>query len=209
MVLTYNDVFKFFGLAMLTRVFLLLLLILSGCTALPTVTEATPPKLQPPTKMQAPKIALVLGGGAVRGFAHIGVIKTLEAHGIVPDIVVGTSAGSVVGALYAGGYSGFELQKIAFQLDQESVGDWVMPDRGFIKGEMLQNFINRALQNRPIERMNKIFAAVTTELQTGEMAVFRRGNTGMAVRASAAVPGVFRPTRINNRNYVDGGLVMH
>jgi NTE family protein len=149
----------------------------------------------------------VLGGGAVRGFAHIGVIKTLEAHGIVPDMVVGTSAGSVVGALYAGGHTGFELQKIAFQMEQESVGDWVLPDRGFIKGEMLQNFINKALQNRPVERMNKTFAAVTTDLQTGEVAVFRRGNTGMAVRASSSIPGVFQPVKIDGREYVDGGLV--
>ena len=154
-----------------------------------------------------PKIALVLGGGAARGFAHVGVIKVLESHGIVPDLVVGTSAGSVVGALYAGGYSGFELQKIALQLDQESVKDLVLPDRGFVKGEMLQNFINKALQNRPIERLNKPFAAIATELQSGELVVFRRGNTGMAVRASSGVPGVFQPARIEGKEYVDGGLV--
>ena len=182
------------------------LLMLFGCATSPGVMDASIPKVQPVPKPLAPKIALVLGGGAVRGFAHIGVIKTLEAHGIVPDMVVGTSAGSVVGSLYAGGYSGFELQKIAFQLEQESVGDWVLPDRGFIKGEMLQNFINKALQNRPIERLNKTFAAVTTELQTGEMAVFRRGNTGMAVRASSSIPGVFQPVKIDGREYVDGGL---
>jgi NTE family protein len=183
------------------------LLLLSGCATSPGVLDTPIPKVQPAPKPLAPKIALVLGGGAVRGFAHIGVIKTLEAHGIVPDMVVGTSAGSVVGALYAGGYSGFELQKIAFQLEQDSLGDWVLPDRGFIKGEMLQSFINKALQNRPIERMNKPFAAVATELQTGEMAVFRRGNTGMAVRASSSIPGVFQPVRIDGREYVDGGLV--
>lgn len=183
------------------------LLILSGCATTPVTTVAPIPVVQPSPKPPAPKVALVLGGGAVRGFAHIGVIKTLEAHGIVPDMVVGTSAGSVVGALYAGGYSGFELQKIAFQLEQDSVGDWVLPDRGFIKGEMLQNFINKALQNRPIERLNKTFAAVTTELQTGEMAVFRRGNTGMAVRASSSIPGVFQPVSIGGKEYVDGGLV--
>lgn len=183
------------------------LLILSGCATAPVTTVKPISAVQPLPKPPAPKVALVLGGGAVRGFAHIGVIKTLEAHGIVPDMVVGTSAGSVVGALYAGGYTGFELQKIAFQLEQESVGDWVLPDRGFIKGEMLQNFINRALQNRPIERMNKPFAAVTTELQTGEMAVFRRGNTGMAVRASSSIPGVFQPVNIGGKEYVDGGLV--
>jgi len=184
--------------------FLACSLLLSGCATQPAATN-TPPQAQ--ARPQPPKIALVLGGGAARGFAHIGVIKTLEAHGIVPDMVVGTSAGSVVGALYAGGYSGFELQKIAFQLEQDSVGDWVLPDRGFIKGEMLQNFINKALQNRSIERLNKPFAAVTTELQTGEMAVFRRGNTGMAVRASSSIPGVFQPVKIDGKEYVDGGLV--
>ncbi len=183
------------------------LLMLLGCSTTPVTTVAPISAVQPSPKPPTPKVALVLGGGAVRGFAHIGVIKTLEAHGIVPDMVVGTSAGSVVGALYAGGYSGFELQKIAFQLEQESVGDWVLPDRGFIKGEMLQNFINRALQNRVIERMSKPFAAVTTELQTGEMAVFRRGNTGMAVRASSSIPGVFQPVNIGGKEYVDGGLV--
>ena len=182
-------------------------LFLAGCSTLPAGGNGDATKPQPSAQPPALKVALVLGGGAVRGFAHIGVIKTLEAHGIVPDMVVGTSAGSVVGALYAGGYSGFELQKIAFQLEQESVGDWVLPDRGFIKGEMLQNFINKALQNRPIERLNKPFAAVTTELQTGEMAVFRRGNTGMAVRASSSIPGVFQPVKIEGREYVDGGLV--
>jgi NTE family protein len=182
------------------------LLVLSGC-ATTRVTVAPIAAVQPSAKLSAPKVALVLGGGAVRGFAHIGVIKTLEAHGIVPDMVVGTSAGSVVGSLYAGGYGGFDLQKIAFQLEQESVGDWVLPDRGFVKGEMLQNFINKALQSRPIERLSRPFAAVSTELQTGEMVVFRRGNTGMAVRASSSIPGVFQPVNIGGKEYVDGGLV--
>jgi len=173
---------------------------LTGCAVAPQSKKVETPRVV------APRIALALGGGAVRGFAHIGVIKTLEAHGIVPQIVVGTSAGSVVGALYAGGYGGFDLQKIAFQMDEVSVGDWVMPDRGFIKGEQLQNFVNRALQNKPIERLGKTFAAVATDLGSGEQAVFRRGNTGMAVRASSSVPGVFQPVTINGREYVDGGL---
>ena len=186
------------------RFALLFLLILAGCATPPEIKEAAPPK---PAVKIPPKIALVLGGGAARGFAHIGVIKTLEAHGIVPDMVVGTSAGSVVGALYAGGYGGFDLQKVAFQLDQDSVGDFAMPDRGFIKGEQLQNYLNKALRNRPIESLNKPFAAVATELQSGEMMIFRRGNTGMAVRASSSVPGVFQPVNVGGREYVDGGLV--
>lgn len=178
------------------------LLFVSGCATQqerPTTPIPTPPP--PPLK-----IGLALGGGAARGFAHIGVIKTLESHGINPQIVVGTSAGAVVGALYAGGYGGFDLQKIAFQLDSASVGDWTMPDRGFIKGELLQNFINTSVQNRPIERLNKTFAAVATDLGNGDQAVFRQGNTGMAVRASSSVPGVFQPVSINGREYVDGGL---
>ena len=188
---------------------LLSLALLFGCTAAPPLAETPPAPVPPPpvAKPVPPKIALVLGGGAARGFAHIGVIKALEAQGITPDIVVGTSAGSVVGALYAGGYSGFELQKIAFQLDESSVGDLVLPDRGFVKGELLQNFVNKALQNRPIEKLVKTFAAVTTDLQSGDMMVFRRGNTGMAVRASSSIPGVFQPVSISGREYVDGGLV--
>lgn len=184
-----------------------LLLALAACATPPEVKEAPP---APPPKAlfkPTPKIALALGGGAVRGFAHVGVIKTLEAHGIVPDMVVGTSAGSVVGALYAAGYGGFDLQKVAFLLEQDSIGDFAMPDRGFVKGEQLQNFINRFVQQRPLEKLNKPFAAVATDLQSGEMMVFRNGNSGMAVRASSSVPGVFQPVKIGGREYVDGGLV--
>jgi len=176
-------------------------LVLGACATVST--DAPPAKVT----IKPPKIALALGGGAAKGFAHVGVIKVLEANGIVPDLVVGTSAGSVVGALYAGGYGGYELQKIAFKLDESSVGDFTLPDRGFVKGELLQDFINKSLSNRPIERLNKSFAAVATDLGTGEMVVFQRGNTGMAVRASSSVPGVFRPVLINHREYVDGGLV--
>lgn len=177
------------------------LLVLSGCATMPPEKKA----VEPP-KVVVPKIAIALGGGAARGFAHIGVIKTLESHGINPQIVAGTSVGSVVGVLYAAGYNGFELQKIAFQLEESSVGDWVLPDRGFIKGEQLQNFINRSLLNKPIERLEKTFAAVATDLGNGEPVVFRRGNAGVAVRASSSVPGVFQPVRINGHEYVDGGL---
>ena len=184
---------------------LALMLALAACATPPEVREPAPPPK--PLVKTPPKIALVLGGGAARGFAHVGVIKTLEAHGIVPDLVVGTSAGSVVGALYAGGYGGYDLQKVALQLEQDSVGDFALPDRGFIKGEQLQNYINKALQHRPIEKLNKPFAAVATDLQSGEMMIFRRGNSGMAVRASSSVPGIFQPVNIGGREYVDGGLV--
>jgi NTE family protein len=186
-----------------------MLLLVAGCAVAPapTAPPVPPPKQEVAPPPPPPKIALVLGGGAVRGFAHVGVIKVLEAQGIVPDMVVGTSAGSVVGVLYAAGYSGFELQKIAFKLDEDTVSDWALPNRGFIKGEALQNFINKAVQNRPIEKLQKPFAAVSTDLHSGEMVVFRRGNAGQAVRASSSVPGVFQPVSISSHDYVDGGLV--
>ena len=157
--------------------------------------------------LKAPaKIALVLGGGATRGFAHIGVIKALEAQGIYPDIVVGTSVGALVGALYAAGNNGFDLQKLAMQMQESEVSDWSLPDRGVFKGEALQNFVNRAVNQRPMEKLNRVLAVVATDLHSGEMVVFRTGNTGMAVRASSSVPGVFQPVTINGHEYVDGGL---
>jgi len=174
--------------------------LLPGCTLIgekPAPLQATAPI----------KIGLALGGGAARGFAHIGVIKALEAQGIVPDIVVGTSAGAVVGALYSSGLSGFEIQKIALDMDDSQFGDWSLPDRGVFKGEALQNFVNRAAGNRPLEKLPRSFAVVATDLKSGEATLFRSGNTGMAVRASSAVPGVFQPVAINGRDYVDGGLV--
>jgi NTE family protein len=152
------------------------------------------------------KIALALGGGAARGFAHIGVIKALEAQGIVPDIVVGTSAGSVVGALYASGMSGFELQNLALQMEENMLVDWAFPNRGVLKGEALQGFINQKVKNLSVQKMPKPLGVVATDLQSGEMVLFRRGDTGMAVRASSAVPGMFQPVEIGGRDYVDGGL---
>ncbi len=180
--------------------------LLAACATEPVVEpELTVEEEQP--VVEEPTIALVLGGGAGKGFAHVGVIKALESHGIVPDMVVGTSAGSVVAALYAGGYNGFELQRISLSMDEDTVRDWVLPNRGFIRGVALQNFINEALQDRSIQSLNRKLAVVATDLQTGEAMVFQSGNAGMAVRASSSVPGIFRPVKIGTREYVDGGLV--
>jgi NTE family protein len=180
---------------------LLLAALLFACAAPPPAPTPPAPTPKPPLK-----IALVLGGGAARGFAHIGVIKALEAQGIVPTMVVGTSAGSVVGALYASGMNGFELQGLALQMEEGMVTDWTLPNRGVFKGEALQNFINQKVQNLPIQKLPKPLGVVATDLQSGEMVLFRTGNTGMAVRASSAVPGVFQPVEISGRDYVDGGL---
>lgn len=188
------------------RSFLVLLVaLLAACAAPPPSPVPARPVVVPPPKPPI-KVALVLGGGAARGFAHIGVIKSLEAQGIVPDIVVGTSAGSVVGALYAAGMSGFDLQKLALGMEEEMVADWTLPNRGVLKGEALQGFINQQVKQLPIQRLQKPFGVVATDLLSGERVLFRRGDTGIAVRASSAVPGVFQPVEINGREYVDGGL---
>jgi NTE family protein len=180
--------------------------LLAGCAAkaplLPAQPQAQPRKIM---------IGLALGGGAARGFAHIGVIKALESQGIIADIVVGTSAGSVVGALYAAGNSGFALQKMALEMDEAAISDWALPlfarTSGVLKGNALQNYVNTAVNNAPIEKLKIPFGAVATDLSSGLPILFRLGNTGMAVRASAAVPGVFQPVEIGKNRYVDGGLV--
>lgn len=155
-----------------------------------------------------PIIALALGSGGDRGFAHIGVIKALEANDIRIDIVAGTSAGSVVGALYAGGYKGEEIEKIALNLDQDRLKDTDLSKRGYIRGEQLQDFINRELKNRSIEQLDKPFIAIATQLGTGNAVAFNRGNTGMAVRASSSIPAVYYPVVIGGEEYVDGDLKM-
>lgn len=194
---------------MRSLLFLALALLLAGCATQPIIPPAEQPAVVPPLVGPPPKpirIGLALGGGAARGFAHIGVIKVLEAQGIVPDYVAGTSAGAVVGALYAGGLNGFELQKTGLELDENTLADISFPHRGILKGEALQDFVNRMVGRRPLEKLAKPFAAVATDLENGTMVAFRTGNTGMAVRASSAVPGVFKPVSIREREYVDGGL---
>lgn len=194
-----------FSLALLLSTFFLL----TGCTTVvPTPTSPTPAHSKP---VRPIKIGLALGGGAARGFAHIGVIKALEAQGIVPDLVVGTSAGSLVGALYASGNNGFALHKLALEMDEAAISDWAVPffskATGVLKGEALQNYVNRAVNGVPLEKLKIPFGVVATDLKTGQPILFQRGNTGAAVRASSAVPSVFQPVRIGDRFYVDGGLV--
>jgi NTE family protein len=153
------------------------------------------------------KIALVLGAGAARGFAHIGVLKVLESNKIPIHMIVGTSAGSFVGSLYAYGFNAFELQKLSFGIERDDIIDFTIPDNGFIRGEKLESYINRIVRNTPIEKLRLPFYAVTTDLESGREVVFGIGNTGTAVRASCSIPGIFVPAVISGRMYVDGGVV--
>jgi len=164
------------------------------------------PKEIPPSEKPL-KVALVLGAGASKGFAHIGVLKVLQSNKIPIHMIVGTSAGSFVGSLYAYGYDAYQLQRMSFALEKGDILDFTVPDNGFIKGERLENYINSALRYTPIESLRIPFYAVATDIQKGEEVVFGSGNTGTAVRASCAIPGIFKPVRISNRTYVDGGVV--
>lgn len=159
-----------------------------------------------PLKSQGMLVALVLSGGGARGFAHVGVIKALEAAGIRPDIIAGSSSGAIVAALYAGGYSGAELERLAADVDQGALIDFSFFGKGWVRGEALQAFVNQAIGNRPIEKLAKAFAVVATDARNGDMVVFNRGDTGLAVRASSSVPDLFIPPVINGVTYLDGGL---
>jgi len=181
-----------------------ILLSLAACQSPKVPTNAGVQTRKPPV------IGIALGGGAARGFAHIGVLKVLEANQMKPNLIVGTSAGSVIASIYATGISASELNRIAINLDEASITDWANPFSnkfgGVIKGDALQNQVNKLVNNKLIDQMEIPLGIVATDLQTGDAILFRRGDTGQAVRASSSVPGIFSPTRISNRDYVDGGL---
>lgn len=163
--------------------------------------------IAPVKQVREPVVALVLGGGGAKGFAHIGVIKVLESHGIRPKLVVGTSAGSFVGGLYASGLSPFALQQLALNLEESDVRDLTLSRQGFLVGQKLQDYVNAQVKQQPIQNFPIRFAAVATEADTGRKVVFNRGNAGQAIRASCSIPNVFVPVTIAGKEYVDGGLV--
>ncbi|MEO8299561.1 MAG: patatin-like phospholipase family protein [Burkholderiales bacterium] len=193
---------------------LLLATALAGCTtappagvAVPAPAELPPVAAKPVLPLRPPRIGLALGGGAARGFAHIGVIQALEEAGIRPDLVVGTSAGSLVAALYAAGHSGAELGTMADAMDEAAITDWSFPFRGLLRGEALARYVRENTGGRKIEQMVLPLGIVATDLANGQPILFRIGDPGVAVRASSSVPAVFQPVRIGEREYVDGGLV--
>lgn len=203
------------------------LLALAGCQTVPAPAPPAAPPAAPapvpgplpaplpgplpaapaPAPLRPPRLGLALGGGAARGFAHIGVIQVLEEAGIRPDLVVGTSAGSLVAALYAHGKTGTELAAMALTMDEAAITDWGFPSRGLIRGEALARYVREQTGGLPIEQMKLPLGIVATDLDSGAGVLFRRGDTGTAVRASSSVPAVFQPVKIGEREYVDGGLV--
>jgi NTE family protein len=185
-------------------------LFLVGCASgpIPTIPSEAPPSVQAIPK-RSPKIGLVLGGGAARGFAHIGVIQVLEEAGIRPSLVVGTSAGSLVAAFYASGKTGAQLQQVAESMEEATFADWTLPifSRGMLRGEALARYVGMQINGRLIENMPLPLGIVATDLNSGHGVLFQRGDTATAVRASSAVPALFQPVKIAGHEYVDGGLV--
>ena len=181
---------------------------LAACSSPPLgpSASASASKAEAPPAVPSIKIGIALGGGAAKGFAHIGVIKMLEANGFTPAVVAGTSAGSVVGALYASGMNAFELQDKAVALDEAKIRDLQWSSGGLVLGKKLEDYVNEQVQRRPMEQLPKPFAAVATRLEDGERTVFSRGNTGQAVRASSSIPGVFQSVVIGKYHFVDGGI---
>ena len=177
--------------------------VLAGLAACTTPTSA--PVVQPP--QPKPKIAFALGGGAAKGFAHVGVIRVLEQNGIKADIVTGTSAGSIVGAIYASGVDGEALRYRAMRINEDDLKDFTFSSSGFLKGEKLAALVNQQVDGKRIEQLPRKFGAVVTDLDSGARVVLKSGDTGTAARASAAIPNVFQPVSLNGRRYVDGGLV--
>jgi NTE family protein len=188
---------------------LLTVMVLAACTSVPTTPPTAPGTALPSVERKEVRLGLALGGGAARGFAHVGVIQVLEEAGLRPAFLVGTSAGSLVAALYASGKTPADLVRVAQSMQEAEITDWMLPilNRGALRGEALARYVNTQVGGRTLEQMSIPVGIVATDLGNGDAITFRRGNTGAAVRASSAVPGVFQPVRVADREYVDGGLV--
>lgn len=188
-------------------------MLLASCTSLAPPVQGPPPTFVEPPPAARGGVALVLSGGAARGYAHVGVIKALEAHGLRPDLVVGSSAGSIVGSLYASGMTAQELEAAIAELGRHQFSDVELPGLGIlpgtlgvVRGDRLHSFIDDRARRHRIEDFPMRFAAVATDLATGEARIFNAGDVGTAVRASSAVPGIIAPAEIGGRLYSDGQL---
>lgn len=187
------------------------LALLVACRSAPTI----PPQLheypQAPRNERPPRVAVVLGGGAARGFAHVGVLRVLEDERIPIELVVGTSVGSLVGALYADGYNARELEALSRDLDRDDFFDFslgpLLFGTGLASGERLERWMRKHLRHLDVEQLALPYAAVATDLDDGSAVVLDRGDIARAVRASSAIPGVFEPVAMGGKLLVDGGVV--
>jgi NTE family protein len=187
------------------------LILLMAAAVLASCGTAGGPALPPGAELPRPRVGLVLGGGAARGFAHIGVIRALEQEKVPVDLIVGTSVGSLIGAIYAADANSFELEWTAFKLEKDNVFDYgiltAFTSLGVARGDKLEEFVRGKVAVQNIEELRIPFAAVATDLNRGERVVLDRGSVARAVRASSAIPGVFPPVEHQGRMLVDGGVL--
>jgi NTE family protein len=155
-------------------------------------------------------LGLVLGGGAAKGYAHIGIIKVLDEIGVRPDIVVGASMGSLVGGFYAAGFTGKRMEEIAVKVDKRKKS-WLFPvrlnKRGFINGRRVVKYLTEHLGEVKIEELPLKYAALATDIENHQELVINRGSLVLAIRSSIAIPIVFTPFEHGGRILTDGGFV--
>lgn len=173
--------------------------------------RAASPVVPRPEPTPRRRLAVVLGGGSARAFAHIGVIKALEAAGVKPDLIVGCSAGSLVGAFWAAGYSGRDMEALAYEVQDSAIIDSIAPTtsgrRGLLSGQSLESFVNKGVRGRSMTGLMAPLITVATQFPSGQLQEFKIGDVGFAVRASCCIPGIFLPAERDNQEYLDGGLV--
>lgn len=156
------------------------------------------------------KVGYALGGGVARGLFHIGVLNVLEENHIRPDIIVGTSMGAIVGALYASGISAKEIKQMAIDLDwrrMARLADLTLTNKGLIHGKRITAFIESILKVKTFSQLQTKFACIATDIMTGDQVILQTGSLVEAVRASISLPAIFTPVKIKGRYLVDGGLV--
>ena len=178
-------------------------LLLGSCRWIaPEVARDRLPRFEPP--VQKPTIALVLGSGGPRGFAHIGVLKVLEENGVRPDYIVGSSVGAMVGAIYASGVNAAELERLSQSIKVMDFFEFGLIGMGKASGVVTQNYVNERVGNRTVEQLKIPFAAVAMRVRDRKLVLFNRGDTGLAVRASSANPESFDPVRVGEEVFLDG-----
>jgi NTE family protein len=159
-------------------------------------------------KRGAPRVALVLGGGSAKGFAHVGVIRVLEQEKIPIHLIVGTSAGSLIGSIYAANPDSFQLEWAAFKIDRNDILDLSLVNSkwGPVQGARLEAFVEQTVKVKKVEDTKIPFYPVATDINTGQTVTLEKGSLAKAVRASSAIPGIFVPVTFGNRMLVDGGV---
>ncbi len=177
-----------------------------SCLLFLCACQTTPPAAL--IKKIEPKVALVLGGGSAKGFAHVGVIRVLEQEKIPIHMIIGTSAGSLIGGIYASNPDSFQLEWSAYKIDKNDIVDIsiVYSKIGPVQGAKLEAFVEQTVKSKKIEDTKIPFYPIATDLYTGETVILEKGSLAKAVRASSAIPGIFVPVVFGNRTLVDGGV---